>query len=89
VIDGRAARCAAGRPILEVGPSGVCGAWLRHDLETRHKRLRRLERQSHEATSVLSEEQIALLERHSVDFHCRHIEASRPGALLVSAKVAT
>jgi transposase InsO family protein len=56
--------------------------WLRHDLETRHKRLLRLERQSQEATYVLSEEQIALLERHSVDFRCRHVEASRPGELL-------
>ncbi len=33
-------------------------------------------------TFVLSEEQIALLERHSTDFRCRHVEASRPGELL-------
>ena len=67
---------------VEVGPSGVRGVWLRNDLETRHKRLLRLERQSQETTYVLSEEQIALLERHSVDFRCRHVEASRPGELL-------
>ena len=31
---------------------------------------------------MLSEEQIALLERHSVDFRCGHVEANRPGELL-------
>jgi len=33
-------------------------------------------------TIVLSEEQMQLLERHSVDFRCRHVESSRPGELL-------
>jgi transposase InsO family protein len=42
----------------------------------------RLEVQSQETTYVLSEEQIVLLERHSVDFRCRHVESSRPGELL-------
>ncbi len=65
-----------------VGPSGVRGVWLRHELETRHKRLLRLERVSQDTTFVLSEEQIHLLERHSVDFRCRHVESSRPGELL-------
>src|SRR5262249_2200913 len=65
-----------------VGPSGVRGVWLRHDLETRHKRLLRLERVSQDTAFVLSEEQIHLLERHSVDFRCRHVESSRPGELL-------
>src|SRR5262245_28172482 len=55
---------------IDRSPSGVRGVWLRHDLETRHKRLLRLERQAHEDTFVLSEEQIDLLERHSVDFRC-------------------
>jgi transposase InsO family protein len=62
--------------------SGVRNVWLRHDLETRTKRLLRLERSVQETTFVLSEEQIRLLERHSTDFRCRHIEASRPGELL-------
>jgi transposase InsO family protein len=31
---------------------------------------------------VLLEEQIELLERHSVDFRCRHVETERPGELL-------
>ena len=67
---------------VNVGSSGVRGVWLRHDLETRHKRLLRLERQSQETTYVLTDEQIRLLERHSVDFRFRHVEASRPGELL-------
>src|SRR5437867_4259627 len=67
---------------INVGASGVRGVWLRHDLETRHKRLLRLERISQDSTFVLSEEQIHLLERHSVDFRCRQVESSRPVDLL-------
>lgn len=67
---------------VTVSPSGVRSVWLRHELETRTKRLLRLERQAQESTFVLSDRQIALLERHSVDFRCRHVEASRPGELL-------
>jgi transposase InsO family protein len=67
---------------FDVSPSGVRGVWLRHDLETRTKRLLRLERHAQEETIVLSEAQIELLERHSPDFRCRHIEVSRPGELL-------
>jgi transposase InsO family protein len=67
---------------VNVSPSGVRGVWLRHDLETRHKRLLRLERSAQDSTYILSEEQIQLLERHSADFRCRHVESSRPGELL-------
>lgn len=67
---------------VNVSASGVRGVWLRQDLETRHKRLLRLERISQDSTFVLSEEQIHLLERYSVDFRCRHVESSRPGELL-------
>ncbi|MEM9558523.1 MAG: helix-turn-helix domain-containing protein, partial [Acidobacteriota bacterium] len=68
---------------IEVSPSRVRGVWLRHDLETRHKRLLRLETHSRdETTYVLSERQIELLERYSIDFRCRPIEASQPGELL-------
>jgi transposase InsO family protein len=42
----------------------------------------RLEQHARNDTFVLSEEQIQLLERHSVDYRCRHVEASRPGELL-------
>lgn len=67
---------------VNVSPSGVRGVWLRHDLETRHKRLLRLERLASDSTILLSAEQIELLERDSADFRCRHVEASRPGELL-------
>jgi transposase InsO family protein len=67
---------------LAVSSSGVRGVWLRHELETRTKRLLRLERSASDTTFVLTDEQVRLLERHSVDFRCRHVEASRPGELL-------
>jgi len=65
-----------------VSAGGVRGVWLRHDIETRHKRLLRLERHARETTFVLTEQQIRLLERHSSEFRTRHVEASRPGELL-------
>jgi len=67
---------------LEVSPGGVRNVWLRHDLGARHKRLLRLESVAQDETLVLSEEQIRLLERHSVEFRCRHVESTRPGELL-------
>jgi len=67
---------------VQISAGGVRGVWLRHDLETRHKRLLRLEREAQQGDLVLTEKQIALLERHSVDFRCRHVESSRPGELL-------
>ena len=67
---------------LEISPSGVRNVWLRHDLEHRSKRLLRLEQESRQETFALSDEQIALLERHSVDFRCRHVESDEPGELL-------
>ena len=67
---------------VDVSPSGVRGVWLRHDLETRYKRLLRLEAEAREQTHVLTEEQIRLLERHSPEFRMRHVETSAPGELL-------
>jgi transposase InsO family protein len=70
--------CAAPR----VSPAGVRGVWLRQGLESRHKRLLRLEQHAQDVTHLLSEEQIRLLEQHSVEFRHRHVETSRPGELL-------
>ena len=67
---------------INAGAPGVRGVWSRHNLETRTKRLLRLEREVQDNAFVLSETQIALLERHSVDFRYRQVEASRPGELL-------
>lgn len=67
---------------VEVGPGGVRGVWIRHDVETRYKRLLWLERQVREQSFELSAEQVRLLERHSPDFRVRHVEATRVGELL-------
>lgn len=67
---------------INVSPSGVRGVWLRHDLETRHKRLMRLEEHTRQTPIVLTEEQVKLLERHSSEFRTRHVHSSRPGELL-------
>ena len=67
---------------VHVSAGGVRGVWLRHEIETRHKRLMRLEQHAREITFVLSPEQVKLLERHSAEFRCRHVEASQPGELL-------
>ena len=67
---------------LTVSSSGVRGVWLRHDLQSRYKRLMKLEVESRGDTFILSEEQIQLLEKHSADFRCRHVESSAPGELL-------
>jgi Winged helix-turn helix len=62
----------------EVSSGGVRGVWLRHGIETRYKRLMR-QQHAQGDTIVFSDTQIRLLERHSVEFRCRHVEASRPG----------
>lgn len=67
---------------VSISSGGVRGVWLRNNLETRNKRLLRLEQTSRDDTFVLSEKQIELLEKHSLDFRCRHVESSAPGELL-------
>jgi len=67
---------------VNVSPSGVRGVWLRHDLETRYKRLMRLELHAQDDTVVLSEKQVELLERHSCEFRMRHVKANAPGERL-------
>lgn len=67
---------------VNVSPSGVRGVWLRHDLETRYKRLMRLEIHAQDDTVVLTEKQVELLERHSCEFRMRHVESNAPGELL-------
>jgi hypothetical protein len=65
----------------ELSSTGVRGVWLRHGIGTRYKRLMRFEQHVQGDTIVLSDTQIRLLERHSVQFRCRHVEASWPGEL--------
>jgi hypothetical protein len=67
---------------VQVSASGVRGVWVCHGLETRLKRLLGLKQTAQDDTIVLSETQLALLERHGVDLRCRHVATSRPGELL-------
>ena len=65
-----------------VSPSGVRSIWMRHDLESFKKRLRTLEKKSAEEGLLLTESQIAALERKKDDdVACGEIETAHPGYL--------
>jgi hypothetical protein len=61
---------------------GVRGVWLRHDLEKKSKRLKRLEKYSAETGKVLTESQVAALEsaKEQKEAH-GEIETYHPGFL--------
>jgi transposase InsO family protein len=65
-----------------VSPSGIRSIWIRHDLESFKKRLRALEKKSAEEGLLLTESQIAALERKKDDdVACGEIETAHPGYL--------
>jgi len=65
-----------------VSGSGTRSIWLRHNLETFKKRLTALEKKSAEEGLVLTEAQIAALERKKDDdAECGEIETAHPGYL--------
>lgn len=65
-----------------VSPSGTRSIWLRHNLESFKKRLNALEKKSAEEGLVLTENQIAALERKKDDdVACGEIETCHPGYL--------
>lgn len=65
-----------------VSPSGIRSIWMRHDLESFKKRLRVLEKKSAEEGLLLTESQIAALERKKDDdIACGEIETAHPGYL--------
>lgn len=65
-----------------VSPSRVQSVWLRHDLESFKKRLSALERQVAETGEILTEAQVAALEKKQEDdAACGEIETAHPGYL--------
>jgi transposase InsO family protein len=67
---------------LSVSPSTVRNIWMREGMETRYKRLLRLEEEKNGRDLDLTEEQIKLLEKANPCFRERHVESSYPGYLL-------
>jgi transposase InsO family protein len=65
-----------------VSASGVRSIWLRHDLENFKKRLRALENKVAEAGLILTDNQVAALERKKLDDQASgEIETAHPGYL--------
>ena len=67
---------------VSVSPSTVRNLWLKEDMETRYKRLLRLEEEKSGQDLDLTEEQIKLLEKANPCFRERNVESPYPGYLL-------
>ena len=67
---------------ISVSPTGVRSVWLRHELQTFRLRLAALEKKSAEQGLVLTETQVAALERKREEqLECGEIETAHPGYL--------
>ena len=67
---------------ISVSPATVRNLWLKEGLETKYKRILRLEEEQHGHEIELTEEQIRLLEKANPCFRERHVESPYPGYLL-------
>lgn len=72
---------------LALAGIGLCAATIRnirirHNLDSRYKRLLALEERTCTEAIKLTLEQIRLLEKHNPSFRERHVESARPGYLL-------
>ena len=66
----------------DISAGGVRSVWMRHDLEIKSKRLKRLERWAAENTAILTESQVDALERvKEVEVAHGEIETFHPGFL--------
>ena len=67
---------------VNMSPSTVRNLWLKEEMETRYKRLLRMEDERNGQDIDLTEEQIRLLEKANPCFRERHVESPYPGYLL-------
>ena len=67
---------------VSVSPGTIRNIWIKEDLETRYKRLLRLEEEKNGQEIDLTEEQIKLLEKANPCFRERKVESLYPGYLL-------
>jgi len=67
---------------VAVSPSTVRNLWIKENMETKYKRLLRLEEEKNGRDMDLTEEQIRLLEKINPCFRERHVESPYPGYLL-------
>ena len=67
---------------IQLAPATVRNIWIRNDLETRYKRMLKLEEVTAGRKVKLTEEQIRLLEKHNPEFKERHVESPHPGYLI-------
>lgn len=67
---------------VNVSPSTIRNLWIKEEMETRYKRLLRMEEEKSGQDIDLTAEQIRLLEKANPCFRERHVESPYPGYLL-------